>query len=169
LPIYGVADLGTEIRPAGRSAEPSSGILISGKLDIFAKTIDPTAIAEGATRIYPASTSSITLPPGSRLAEYVTDGAARQPWSGFALIDSDTALIVKVSTPASKLAIIRPGVGMKPEILSIGLFTQLIHDPVLAWAQVVVAFLFSVLQMLSMTLSAFGARLSKSSSESDST
>jgi hypothetical protein len=63
LPIYGVADLGTEMRPAGSGDEPSSGLLIEGTLDIFGKTFEPSAISEGATRIYPASTKSITLPP----------------------------------------------------------------------------------------------------------
>ena len=131
LPIYGVADLGTEMRPVGRGEEPSSGILIEGTRDIFAKTFDPNAMWEGATRIYPASTTSVTLPPGSRITENVPEGGVRQPWAGFAQADADTALGVKVSTPATTLAIIRPGLGRKPEVISIGLFTQLANDPIL--------------------------------------
>ena len=168
LPIYGVADLGTEMRPAGSGDEPSSGLLIEGTLDIFGKTFEPSAISEGATRIYPASAASITLPPGSRITEYIPIGQPRQPWAGFAQTDADTALKVKVSTPASRLAIIRPGLGLKPEVLSIGLFTQLIHDPILVGAQIVVALLFSVLRMLSAAFSMFSSELKGHKSDDDS-
>lgn len=158
LPIYGAADLGTEMRPIGRGEESSSGLLIEGTLNIFGKTIEPSAYSEGATRIYPASTTSITLPPGSRIIEYVKDGTSRQAWAGFAQADADTALDVKVSTPATRLAIIRPGLGLKPEVLSIGLFTQLGNDPILLSAQLIVATLFAVLQALSAAFSLFSSR-----------
>jgi hypothetical protein len=152
LPIYGVAEVGSEIRPTGPGQEPSSGVLIEGTLDIFARALDFGPWKEDAPRIYPASVTSITLPPGSRITEHAPTNSALQPWTGFVRADADEALDVKVTTPAMKLAIIRPGVGMKPEVISIGLFTQLANDPVLIAAQIFAALLFSVFQAMSAGL-----------------
>jgi hypothetical protein len=147
LPIYGVTDLGTEMRPAGRGEEPSSALLLEGKIDIFGKTVEPGALREGVTRIYPANATSITIPPGSRITEAVKDGEPRQPWAGFAQVNADNALDVKVSTTAARLAIVRPGIGRQPEVLAMSLFTQLSNDPVLLSAQIFSALLFTALRM----------------------
>jgi putative Mn2+ efflux pump MntP len=152
LPIYGVAEIGSEMRPAGPGEEPSSGVLIEGTLDIFARALEIGPRKEDAPRIYPASVTSITLPPGSRITEHAPAGAALQPWTGFVRANADEALEVKVTTPAMKLALIRPGVGMQPEVLSIGLFTQLANDPLLISAQIFAALIFSVFQALSVGL-----------------
>jgi hypothetical protein len=148
LPIYGAAEIGTEIRPAGAGEEQSAGVLIEGTLDIFARAIEIGPWKEEAPRIYPGSVSWVTLPPGSRIAEYAPNGASLQPWAGFVRTDADEALDVKVTTPAMKLAVVRPGIGMQPEVFSIGLFTQLANDPVLMAAQIIAALIFTVLQAL---------------------
>jgi hypothetical protein len=152
LPIYGITDVGTEIRPTGAGEEPSSGVMIEGTLDIFAHAIEFGPWKEEAPRIYPANVLTITLPPGSRITEYAPKDGARQPWTGFARANADEALEVKLTTPAMKLALIRPGVGMTPEVLSIGLFTQLANDPVLTSAQIFAALLFAAFQSLGAAL-----------------
>jgi hypothetical protein len=158
LPIYGIADLGTEIRPSGTGSEQSAGLLIEGTLDIFARTIELSALSESAPRLYPAATGQIALPPGSRITEYVKPGQARQPWVGFVEADADKALEAKVTTPAMRLAIVRPGLGLAPEVISIGLFTQLTNDPVLMMAQVAAAFLFATFEILGSIVGFFSNR-----------
>jgi hypothetical protein len=146
LPISGVAEIGAELRPAGRGDEPSSGVLIEGAVDVFGETREIGFLTDPAPRLYPAS--SIVLPPGSRVTEYRVKNGVRRPWSGFVQPDTDVALDVRVTTPATRLAIVRPGPGMQPEVLAIGLFTQLTNDPVLVSAQLTMAFLFGAFQVL---------------------
>jgi uncharacterized glyoxalase superfamily protein PhnB len=64
LPVYGVAEIGGELRPASRGDEPSSGLLLEGTIDIFARTLELSAMRDTAPRIYPASSGTITIPPG---------------------------------------------------------------------------------------------------------
>jgi hypothetical protein len=158
LPIYGVTDIGNELRPAGKNAAQNAGLLLDGTVDIFVRTIELKAFGEKAPRIYPASTTGITLPPGARIMEYVTPGQERLPWTGFVMAGDSGALSIKVNTPAARLAIIRPGVGLEPEVLSIGFFTQLSNDPTLVSLQVAAACFFAVFQMLGATLGAFARR-----------
>jgi hypothetical protein len=150
LPISGPAELGTEIRPVASGEEPSSGLLIEGTVNIFAKTIELNPFREMVPLIYPASTSSITLPAGAKVMEY---GSMRQPWFGFVDSDIDRALRVKLTTPAIRLAILRPGVGPSPDVLSISLFTELWNDPMLIFVQFVVVFMFAGLHAVASALS----------------
>jgi hypothetical protein len=158
LPVYGFADIGAEIRPAARGEEPSSGTLIEGTLDIFGRTIELGSWHDENPRIYPASTTTITLPPGSRITEFVTKGEGRHPWAGFAQTDADAALGLKLTTDAPRLAIVRPGLGLKPEVLAIGLFTQLANDPSLISAQLIAAFLFAIFQIFGSGASWYSTR-----------
>jgi hypothetical protein len=155
LPIYGVAQLGSELKPVGTGEEPSSGVLLEATVNIFARALDIGPWRENVARLYPASVSDLALPPGSRVMEYAEKGTALQAWTGFARTNADEALGISVTTPAMKLAIVRPGVGLNPEILSIGLFTQLANDPLLATAQLLAAFIFVVFQALSAILTWF--------------
>ncbi|MFN3890354.1 MAG: hypothetical protein ACK4MV_08150 [Beijerinckiaceae bacterium] len=153
LPVYGVAEIGGELRPASRGDEPSSGLLLEGTIDIFARTLELSALADAAPRIYPAAGGTITIPPGARIREYRGETQQRQPWVGFVQINEDEqALRARVTTPAMRIALLRPGVGMEPEVLSIGLFTQLANDPALISAQIAAAFLFSIFHILSAVL-----------------
>jgi hypothetical protein len=158
LPIYGIADVGSEIRPASAGEKASFGTLLDGTLDIFARTIDLRALNR-EPRIYPATSSSITIPPGSKVT--VSDPVERQhPWVGFAMPDATNSvgLDVRLTTEAKDITIVRPGVGITPEVLSIGLFTQLGNDPLLVSAQVMVALLFSLFEMLGSGLTFFRSR-----------
>src|SRR5262249_19465105 len=159
LPIYGTqVRIGTELRPASFGDEPSTGLLIEGTIDLFAKTIEIGALWSGATRIYPTSLSSMSIPPGSQISESVANGATPTAWSGYAKLDKDEALSVRVTTPATHIAILRPGGGMKPEILSTSLFAQLIHDPTLLSLQILAALLFSILRTASSALDWYSKR-----------
>ncbi|UYO55606.1 hypothetical protein [Rhodopseudomonas palustris] len=153
LPIYGAAEIGEEIRPASAGGEQSGGVLIEGTLDVFARAIELVPWNRNEPRLYPGSVSTITLPPGSRVIEFTANDAPALPWIGFVRTDADEALGVKVTTPAMKLAIVRPGVGMQPEVFSVGLFTQLANDPVLMAVQISAALIFAVLQALGAGLS----------------
>ena len=160
LPIHGMADIGSEIRPWSSGEKPSFGTLLEGTIDIFARAI-PIPYAGREPRIYPATTSSITVPPGSR----VTLGGpqeGRAPWVGFAFPNASNTfgLDVRVTTEAKNIAFIRPGGGLEPEVLSIGLFTQLANDPSLIAGQVVIAVLFSVFQILGSAASWMAGRRS---------
>ena len=158
LPIYGIADVGSEIRPASAGEKASFGTLLDGTLDIFARTIDLRALNR-EPRIYPATSSSITIPPGSKVT--VSDPVERQhPWVGFAMPDvtNSVGLDVRLTTEAKDITIVRPGVGITPEVLSIGLFTQLGNDPLLVSAQVMVALLFSLFEMLGSGMTFFRSR-----------
>ncbi|MGY3698658.1 hypothetical protein ACVIGA_008800 [Bradyrhizobium sp. USDA 3240] len=155
LPIYGIASLGTEMRPVGRGNEPSAGLLVEGTINVFAETLDFGLITQGATRIYPASDSNITLPPGSRVSEYSSEGKPRHPWYGFIEADVDRMLHVALTTPSINLSIQRPGIGTRPEVISVSLFTQLWHDPALVSLQIIAAFMFSALHLIGTTLSSF--------------
>jgi hypothetical protein len=159
LPVYGrQVRIGTELRPASLGNEPSTGLLIEGTIDLFAKTIEIGELWNGATTIYPTSLSSMSIPPGSQISEFVAKGATSTAWSGYAKLDKDEALAVRVTTPATHIAILRPGIGMKPEILSTSLFAQLIHDPTLLSLQVLAALLFSILKTASSALDWYSKR-----------
>ncbi|NVN85743.1 MAG: hypothetical protein HXX15_06600 [Rhodopseudomonas sp.] len=158
LPVHGLADIGSEIRPWTSGERPSFGTLLEGTIDIFARAI-PVPFTRREPRIYPATSSSITVPPGSR----VTLGGpqeGRAPWVGFALPNASNSfgLDVRVTTEAKSIAFIRPGGGLEPEVLSIGLFTQLANDPTLVTGQVVIAVFFSVFQILGSAASWVAAR-----------
>jgi hypothetical protein len=157
LPVYGHADIGSEIRPSGLSGQRDSGTLLDGTLDIFARTI-PVHLFKGGSRLYPA-TDTITIPGGSRITLEGPE-ALQRPWAGFAMPDvSNTyGLDVRLTTEAKNIVLVRPGVGLEPEVFSVGLFTQLTNDPVLISAQLVVAFLFAAFEMMSAALSWLAAR-----------
>lgn len=160
LPIHGMADIGSEIRPWSSGEKPSFGTLLEGSIEIFARAI-PIPFVNREPRIYPATTSAITVPPGSR----VTLGGpeeGRAPWVGFAMPNASNSfgLDVRVTTEAKSIAFIRPGGGLEPEILSIGLFTQLANDPSLIAGQVIIAVLFSVFQILGSAASWVATRRS---------
>jgi hypothetical protein len=121
-------------------------------MNILAKTINLSALGDGPPLIYPVSTS-IVLPPGSKVMEYRTDGHERLPWFGFVDTDGDRALSVRLTTPAIRLAIREQGSGLKPDVISISLFTELWNDPTLIFGQFVVAFMFTVLHGVSSILS----------------
>lgn len=161
LPVYGLADVGSEIRPLGSGERQSYGTLLDGTLDIFARTI-PLPFLQIKQRVYPASTSSITIPPGSRVT-IGGDDKRRKPWAGFVMPDAANSfgLDVRLTSEAKEIEIIRPGTGLDPETLSVGLFTQLTNDPYLMAAQVIVALLFSVFEMLGSILSWISTRRSE--------
>ncbi len=66
-----------------------------------------------------------------------------------ALIEPDTtALQVEVTTEANSLAIARPGGGPDPDILRIGMFAQLTNDPNVLSAQLALAVIVGLIQVL---------------------
>lgn len=155
LPVYGIADIGSEIRSLSAGEKASFGTLLDGTIDIFARTIDLRAWNK-EPRIYPATSSSITVPPGSKIT--VSDPNERQkPWVGFVMPDvtNGVGLDVRVTTEAKDITLVRPGIGITPEVLSVGLFTQLVNDPTLIAAQVVMALLFAAFEMLGSAASWF--------------
>ncbi len=73
----------------------------------------------------------------------------KAPWAGMALIEPDTtAMQVEVTTEANSLAIARPGGGPDPDILRIGMFAQLTNDPNVLSAQLALAVIFGLIQVL---------------------
>ena len=158
MPIYGTADIGSEIRPLSAGEKPSFGTLLDGTMDIFARTIDLRALNR-EPRIYPATSSSITIPPGSKVT--VSDVDEREkPWVGFAMPDNvnGIGLSVRLTTEAKNITLVRPGIGTTPEVISVGLFTQLFNDPLLIGAQVIIALLFAVFEMLGSAATWFRSR-----------
>jgi len=158
LPIYGPTQIGTPLRPQAAGDESSSGVLIEGTVDLFAKTIELGRIREGASRIYPTTIAAMNLPPGSQISEFLEKGQTPTPWAGFVKLDTDQALDIRVTTPATHIQILRPGIGMQPETLAAGLFAQLTNDPVVLSLQVLAVFVFSVLQAISSLLVAREAK-----------
>ena len=155
LPIFGPLELGEDLRPMAAGDEPSSGVLIEGTMNVFAKSLAFGLLGGDDRSIYPASASTIALPAGSRITEYASEDQTRQPWTGFILTNENKALNVRVTTPSGKLAIFLPGGGLKPEVLSISLFTELLNYPTLIYIQAIVAILFSALHGISSALSFF--------------
>lgn len=158
LPVYGLADIGSEIRPWNSGDKPSFGTLLEGSIDIFARAI-PVPFRNQEPRIYPATTTSITVPPGSRVTLGKSE-VGRAPWVGFALPNASNSfgLDVRLTTEAKDIAFVRPGVGLEPEVLSVGLFTQLVNDPTLISGQVIVAVFFSVFQIMGSAASWMASR-----------
>jgi len=98
------------------------------------------------------------IPPGSQVSEFVAKGASPTAWAGYVELDAKEALAVRLTTPATRIQILRPGIGLKPEILSVSLFAQLTHDPTLLLLQIMAVFLFSALRMASSVLEWYSAR-----------
>jgi hypothetical protein len=157
FPIHGIAEIGDELRPETQITEPSSAPLIEGSVEVFGRTVDALSFSEDKrSRLY--SVVELTIPPGSRVAEAPSpkgpDGKTKPPtapWSGFALID-DSALQVELTTEAATLALYRPGGGIEPEVISVGLFSQLTNDPNVLWLQAAAATLLIMLQMIFMLM-----------------
>jgi len=149
LPVYGPSRIGTPLRPESVGGESASGALIEGTIDLYAKTVDVTRLREGANRLYPTSVSFMSIPPGSEVSQHVEPGEARVPWAGFVRPNSDAALDARITTPANRIQIQRPGIGIEPETLATGLFARLTEDPVILSLQVAAVFLFSIFQVAS--------------------
>jgi len=147
LVIYGPTRIGTPMRPHQAGSETSSGLLISGTVDLFAKTIELRQISEGATKIYPTSISGMPLPPGAQISEYVAKDGTPSAWAGYARPDEENgALDVRVTTPATRIQILRPGSGVQPDVLAANLFVQLTNDPTIVSLQVVAVLAFTAFQ-----------------------
>lgn len=149
LPVYGSSRIGTPLRPESAGEESSSGVLIEGTIDLYAKTVELKHLNEGANRIYPTTVVQMDIPPGAELSQFVEKGEAPVPWAGFVKPNPDLALDVRITTPASRIQILRPGIGIQPETLSTSLFAQIANDPVILSLQVFAVLLFSVFQAAS--------------------
>jgi hypothetical protein len=149
LPIYGATRIGTPLRPEGAGEESSSGVLIEGTIDLYAKTIELGRWRDGLNRIYPTTVSLMDIPPGAQVSEFLEKGDMPTPWAGFVKLNSDQAFDIRITTTANRIQILRPGIGIQPETLATGLFAQLTNDPVILSLQVFAVLLFSVLQAAS--------------------
>jgi hypothetical protein len=146
LPVYGFGDLGSEVGPTGQSSGKNLGTLIEGTIDVLAHSVQVRSAVAQTSQIYSTNNQTV-LPPGSRLVQFTPDGGQKQPWIGFAVL-GDSSIELHINSDAKRLAIIRPGHESQPEILSVGLLTQLGNDPILAAMQIIGAVLFSVFQLL---------------------
>jgi hypothetical protein len=151
LPVYGFGDLGSETGPTGQTANQNLGTLIEGTVDVLAHAVQFKDAPDKSSNVY-STNSQVILPPGSRLIQFSEVGEVKYPWVGFAVV-GDSAIELHVTSDAKKLAIVRPGKEKQPEILSVGLLTQVANDPLLASVQIVGALLFSAFQFLGMAFS----------------
>jgi hypothetical protein len=152
-PIFGNGDIGNEFRPAASGEEPSGGMLLDGTLDVMGHTLELGRNTTDVRDVYP-TWNQLILPPGSRLTQAVDPGEERLPWIGFAVV-GDKAFDLKVTSDARRISLIRPGIGMKPELISLSLYTQLVNDPTLTWLQVVLATFFGVFQVFGSMFSRY--------------
>ncbi len=138
LPIHGIVEIGDEQRPQTSLEEPSSAPLFSGTVQVYGRTIDIGILFDDRrSRLYPVS--EMAIPPGARVIEAPSVGgqAGTTLWSGFARLDTyTTAFQIDLTTEATRLALYRPGAGLEPEIINVGLFAQLTNDPNLVSLQV---------------------------------
>ena len=149
LPIYGSTRIGTPLRPEAAGEETSSGVLIEGTIDLYAKTIELGRWRDGLNRIYPTTVSLMDIPPGAQISEFIEKGDKPTPWAGFVKLNTDQAFDIRITTTANRIQILRPGIGIEPETLASGLFAQLTNDPVILSLQVFAVLLFSVMQAAS--------------------
>lgn len=150
LPIHGIVEIGDELRPQTSLEEQSSAPLFSGTVQVYGRTVDIGFFFDDRrSRIYPVSDMSI--PPGARVIEAPSPSgqAGSTLWSGFARLETyTTAFQIDLTTEATNLAIYRPGAGLEPEIINVGMFAQLTNDPNLVSLQVVFALLLALLQVM---------------------
>lgn len=151
--ISGYAEIGDELRPETSLEEPSSAPMLEGKVEIYGKTTNLYVFS----RLFPNKPQDvypvveISLPPGSRISEAREEGSKVPPqlWSGFVSFDPDeSALQIEVATEAKALALVRPGIGLEPEVLKIGMFAQLTNDPNLLAVQATLAIIIGLIQLL---------------------
>lgn len=149
LPIVGPTVLGEELRPA--TFEGDAKPLINGTITVYGRAIDVDLLfyrTEGT--LYPVS--DIALPGGSRL--FAAPMAGRPvPWHGFVTPGACDeagcdAFKVQASTAAQTLQLVRPGVGVKPEVISISTFAQLFSDPSIVFLWVLVGVLSLLVQTM---------------------
>jgi len=146
LPVYGFGDLGSESGPTGQTSGKNLGTLIEGTVDVLAHSVQVRSTMAATSQVYSTNNQTV-LPPGSRLVQFAPGDGPKLPWIGFAVV-GDSSIELHINSDAKRLAIIRPGHESQPEILSIGLLTQVSNDPILATIQIVGALLFSVFQVL---------------------
>jgi hypothetical protein len=150
LQISGLVEIGDELRPETSASEPASAPILEGRVEVYGKTVDLGWLwGDRRPRLYPVT--EIAIPPGSRLTEApgVGEPQDRQPWSGMVYVEADvSALQAEVTTEASALALFRPGSGLEPEILKVGIFAQLFNDPNILSIQIMLAMLVGILQVV---------------------
>jgi hypothetical protein len=160
--ISGVAEVGDELRPENSLEEDSSAPLLDGRVEIYGKTFNGRfdflgrevdlgrLLSDARSRLYPVT--ELSLPPGSRVLEAPGPGGEAAPgnvWSGLVYVEKDeTALRVELTTEAQTLQVLRPGVGIEPEILEITMFARLTNDPAILAIQAVLAFVIGIIQLL---------------------
>lgn len=159
LPVYGPSRIGTPLRPESVGEESSSGVLIEGTIDLYAKTVELKHLNEGANRIYPTTVVQMDIPPGAELSQFVEKGEHAVPWAGFVKPNPDLALDARITTPANRIQILRPGIGIEPETLSTSLFAQIVNDPVILSLQVFAVLIFSIFQAASSWIVARQAKV----------
>lgn len=143
LPLHGRAEIGGELRAISGGERTSFGTLIEGSLDILVRTIR-LPFLDSEPKLYPASVSGIPLPPGARLSVGGQSNNAGDAWIGLVgVAGSDGGLQVRATTEATQIRLVRPGAGLQPEFIAVGLFTRLTNDPLLLQAQIAILFLLS--------------------------
>ena len=145
LAIYGPAKIGTRIHASGVEDNETSEILLSGTIDLFAKTLELKTLNDGLTSLYPTSITGMNLPPGVEVSEHVTGEGKLANWVGYASANSDGALDVHVTTSAPFVQLLRSGADKKPDVLGIDMFAQLANDPMILALQVFAVLAFSAL------------------------
>lgn len=152
LPVVGPTVLGEELRP--ESLDPAGGArpLVSGTIAVYGRAIEvDIGIYSAEATLYPVS--EIELPGGSRLFAGPADGRP-PPWHGFVTpgaCDPDgtcAAFAVQVSTGATTLHLVRPGVEVKPEVIAISTFARLFSDPSIVFLWVLVGVLSLIIQTM---------------------
>jgi hypothetical protein len=151
LPIAGPAEVGAELRVPNvpkASGQRDFNLLIEGDLQIFGKAIMPSF----QDALFPALSNPLVIPAASRVASSGNVTAAEDAgaaWYGVAFI-AKNGFRISATTETSELHIFRPGIEKgQREYFAIGLFTQILNDPSLAFISFCFVVIVAVAQVMS--------------------
>ena len=147
LPVWGPGAIGGWFSPQPETG----GILLSGTLHVFGRTLDLGIFGRGGA-LYPAYDDPIPLPAGGRMwtdedRNASSEGTERTALFGFATVDKEGYLHAELSTDAPTLMITQPGDSVLASRIEIGTFTQALNDPNLLRLQVIIAIGFAFLPL----------------------
>ena len=145
LPIAGPAEIGKEFGAATmphETREAVSSMMWGGTVRVFGRTVL-------SGKLYPAANAEFLLPAGGRLSlgdplGPVPPEKPADPMYGVARIGEDS-YVVSATTVSSDLKLYRPGtVEGEAETFSLGLLTNLLSDPSVAWLILIIAIFTAV-------------------------
>jgi hypothetical protein len=168
LPIWGPAEFGEQLRPAGPSGEMGSGMMLGGTLEVYAHAQDRLFGFAFPSSVY--SVMAFKLPPGAVLASDAPS-ADQSTWTGVAAISKDGTGFKVAATSNTPDVVLKSSRSFGPSAsrrIDLGNFSQILHDPNVVSVQLFGGIFILLLQSVLSIVRFFTEGASNNSTDYDS-